>query len=1626
MLLCISSLVRSFVPGGSSKRLKDHLVRYIRPELMEKVKFDTIYMTLLRKAQGVLGVDLPHDEFFDHLTDQFIGGEKGKLGKEAEDLGARVVSIVRKKLGVTLDQALKLVHPGEHLSDTDRKDLEPILDDVGRLIYSTVYRIMLHDMDDWVDYWKSRGRETSMPEHEKRPEDIGFMDVEHAEELGKETGIEEVEDLPDEIDLDKDLMSEDWREGLIKDIIDLIGRRVSDEKKRRVYKVLLLDRIIGGKSQPEVSKDLGIPRQTLDTWESDLRGMLVPFLKAQGLGVAVKDLGEKEIEGIPDYKEVLEDQENKEDFRDYVNRQISDSPKFQTVKKIMMLLIDGKDAKGVATEIGQTPEAIYWTMRTRFKPMYESWYKEIMKKEASMNILSSMIRVMAKKIVRIGPKEEEGGEAAGPLETKSYEAIIRQGLDKGKFLVSVHFVSDYDIMDVLSGKKVVGKDEAHFGYKEFVGTFDVFRSFGKVERSVSYVYTCGLNDDGSFKGDGKSVMKLDDEKIVDTHELKKVLDDYVDREVRPKGVIPVEGKYQVRYINDKNDKIYNGIDDFTGKFPTGIGYPDPAHKQYTEKFNLREKVKLHGPRVTETMNIQRAKALLKSVELELKEELGKKEIMQDKKRIESLKKKVDELKVLVKKEYDESFKADLDEIEQMVKDEELLRSASMYVYSAVFPGPETEGGKEFVKLLRGYKIDRPRPEGWLDIKDMKVLARTLAASFDIWLDAQLKGIEKGLKKEDREEREEGLKGKVMGDKKRALGLFEAIIGDLRSRRDKFKKDFPSDYEAFSKSRDMAWVDKGTESLVESLKGDLAHKSEMIEKPKSVGMVEKEKYKGLVAFLRQLKNGMGGVADRFEAASLSPVGEIADIAQLKRQISDVSKEMSSLGKVLTEIRGEDVLSPEQQDKIKNMDKKVMDLIKDMIVLEKVKDGDILENIEKEMERAQRMIDDTDMYLGPLEELEKDPSKKKFLTDIQKDELKKLKLYRSIKESCENSIKVLMDFIGKLPGKAQDKDITGILNKEIESITKIHNALVKEVADIGHKDISDEEAKDMEALESELTKAMDHFKELSQKKESLVQVPALISAQVLKSYVAYFSELYNYMSGMVWFREMEEPRYAYYELVLAEGEIDQARLRSTIVEQVRSVQRYGLKARDQIKSALLKLKDLLKKFIGSFPVGVGVSKGERSYTPMIKYPGQIPAAPIKTADNGRSEKIRAQVFSGADMTMARKLIESLEKMDKEEAEIELKALQEVFSDAFDLGLPIDVVKDKAKKLGISNDQARVRIKRNEDIIAGTMIHDFINHWMGVKESYTTRPKKERSPLGNKPASEYDVMGGFVRRNIPGLLEKAPEKGAKLRIPEVRDVTGVMDGAFDKDPEEVRKFIKEEIQEWGGGGGGGGAGGKTRPKAVRVNPPSGAKEDVQERVLTLLKTKSPREIVLTLLATQAKKIRDHVKSLKEGEYTLQSDAIDGLVTLLKTIYGIIIGFVAEPSKLIDMPRANQPPLKGHPDFAIDSLKEAVTLFDKLFNVYQEINHYIKPDEIGLPFKNISEIRSKSKLMERHMPFGLIDWISYWQRIEGVGKELKDIKEKALEKKAFGIVSPSLTSLNVMSKFLKEASDIEMARAI
>jgi len=889
-----------FIKKGDAKRnLTSYLQLHLRPEIFSKVEIGNILKSISKKVGDVdVGV------FLEDIVDMLI---RDKIGDDIEPL---IVSKAKRKFNISSDKAHDIIGTRKSLDDKDGALLKDIVKEYTPMVSQFLLKAVNNRMNEWVREHKDEPRIT-----DDTPEPSVLPEHELEDEMKKE---------------------HEWEEGLIKDVIDLINRKVEDNLKP-VYKLILKDMFLAKKPKaiPAMAKEVNMSVGAIHKYRTELARMLATFLSAQGLGGNfIEDGGmvRKEIV-YPKYQEFLKDSGNSKDFKEFVEDKFGKRTQ-EDKKKIVTLLAEGKSPQEVVDE-DFTASRVRTVKFEAFDPWYKEWYAEkveevrkanfyvrkafMMMREA--NITLPYEKVGAKRVTipfekKEKPEEDGKEEAVGA----AHESMVDKAIDKHRVVATIYFTANYDNLDVIAGRKDPAKDPVDFKYLSYEASLALDKKIGKTSRTVDYRYTQDLKPDGSFTGNGESTLSLDGTKVSHSSDLKKELDNYVEHHMKPEGMLPygraVSGKtknvlFPVGYENKKTGKDYTGVRNFVEKH-RGLLVEDAAHGTRKTEVERRE--------LEKTLPISEQKKLKETI-FDFKDELQeeKRNKPPNTKRIKEIEEHIKKLESLLKGEdIVEDIDAIIEKEMKFLQPEHVPeKSASMILpyekIAAVFPPPESGNVKKLMNIFDEYKVTKPKPTGWLIPYDLLTLAKALKGHAKGYLDTKLKDLkkQKGLKKDDKELQAQELESKVHDDLRDASGLFDDIPADLKKRLGKLgEKDRAS-------LSNTGWVNDQTEidRIIRKIRTDFAQEVKApAKKPETMRSLEKGKYDSLEAFLETAKDGIKVLAQRLNEASLT---EVEMDPGLKEKVEKVlSKEEDELKDVTVEISEGSLVEKEKLQTVLN--------------------------------------------------------------------------------------------------------------------------------------------------------------------------------------------------------------------------------------------------------------------------------------------------------------------------------------------------------------------------------------------------------------------------------------------------------------------------------------------------------------------------------------------------------------------------------------------------------------------------------------------------------------------------------------------------------------------------------------
>jgi len=1618
--------------GSAKDNLSAYLKAHIRREIIDPMKLGTLLVSINES---------PYIQ--EEMIDMFIDD---KLG---EDLQGVLMGHVQHKEKVSDNIAEEVIGAHKALSEDTRAILDKVQTDMTRIGYDYIRSALMKRYQEY-----SRRKEEEPTYEEGMPEPVTPPESEMEEDMLREHALQKnlIKDSIRHINDAYDSKKRKVMKYILKELflakkpktLKEIGDQIEmSHESVRLYRDQLLKSLGAFLAQKGYGKITDVKDKELPDYREELKKQhsLEDFKRY------LKEMLDPRMS--EDTKKILEFF-SKGYSSEEVAKELSipiERVRTQKIKRfdpIYRAWYEDKELRVMAMRVIKGMSLDYDTLGDfeglvcAFTREQEKKWEEALKKHEKKEEVKKHVEERKEKEDKRKEKEEGAGE-----ETAGHSKLVEWAIEHNRFIMTLVFSSDYDNIDVIAGRKDPKKDDAHFKYI----SCKVIMSEERQKHSVGYEYSQKLLDDGSLDGAGESTLKLDGEKVVGYSKLQGQLETFVKDKILPQGVLP--HKYVgATYVNHKTGKVYKNVHDFSDAF-RGIGFADKAHKEREEYHKKLEQKREMGVLPT---GIAMTRALHTKLKLQLFEEKKKDPV--DKQLVDKLQKELDDIEALLSKKINtqpralemlHKVKEDLhieetrtnkdeqkikvfkeqirllegvaedlgnteqevgdlmDKLEELRKPEELLHAAAV----EGFPVPGTAGSLGILAdLLKAYKIDSPDFKGWLEEADVISLARKLR--------------EAGASKE---EMLAAFKG------------FEALPTSLKSRRDHFERAMnkagtPERFKEFSKGKKIYWVDR-----VEDIDKVIFEVGKILKAPHEKEIFPKPEHKAVKDLIDVLK-GYDLMHKPDPLLWLGPDDLVVMAHSLRGVISNkVESDLKGL-------KGKDDTPEKQQDIKDRGEKDIAIAIKGFEALpEDLKAR--RDKFKKDNEAAYKELskrhnfswvdESTEKLLTRLMGIFKEPfkmdkgEKQKSVHMLEKNKYHSLEAY--LKNEL-TGVGRITDLFAEAPLEKKDPELIAKLTAEadkseveVTDLNKVLTKMHKSVEELG--EVADESfIKEMVDLEKDIIATRKYIHQMRIDAKAYDEHPALAVAKVLLGKLSYFSKIYSILVGILWFR------YHHLEKFSAEvkKDIDSEQLRRQIINELNHVSSRNVWDKDEIRLNIGRAKVLLNKFIGE------QQKLKCAYDTYIDDEGPVFMYTLAAEDWQSIHKVllpadelhHAQLLvHQIDTSGVSKKVRALQSMAQEELDRIVKNLSEAYSKE----KSVDTIKALAKKKGISEDEAAKHLRTLEDNLARYALKEFIFKWKNIISGMGK--EKERSPLNNRPSQEYEKMEELVDTLLPELFQRMP--------PEIMDVVSEPDlpSSGVPTPKDIREFIEEaytkhkpsEMTEgvdyselFYGAPEGGTSKSKSknkRKKKVKPPPPSGIYEELKEQLVRLIKGSSARKVVHTILAQYMHRIKKMLDTTTDEEYVAVADVIDGLVALLKHLYYQILKLNVEPSakleRIIRKPgkegdKVNAPEglMTGLPDITIDNAKEAEDLFDKLKEIYKEINYYIAPDKVGIPPENLSKITSKSSLAKKYLPAGLVYWYQHLQEQEE--KKTPEGAPKAPEKK----VEANQMTFRVASKFV------------
>lgn len=1602
----IYRVIKSFLrrEADARKNLKGFLASKIRPELIDKFEPRSIFRGIVNMAEKRLG-HIDEELFLQDLIDY--------LWDHSEDMLVKIMGALRgtlSKKGFSDEEIDIVIDPRKKLEDELESKMDKVRSDVATSLGSYLKNIFKNLTKKWLTKKVKEPSLEYLMEKRKGP-------TEEREEEEPDVSVGEGFKEPGSEAFHEQMLKEikKWRKErqLAREVRRFIDKETSG-KTQEIYRKILDERYLTDKPKTlqELSKDFDISIKGIQKHEMNLLKILREYLTGQ-----VKETP-KVHEKAPDYKTVLKDKDDSEDFKKFMKKELSEKRITESNRNILNMLAEGKSIDDIASKLDVSKHIVYKMIKVWFKKIYQKWYdKHAGKiKDASERIISVYMKLS---------------------DINKFEQQVLDNLNKKPFRIYIYFSSDYDNITVTKGDKDPAKDDPNFHYLKYMVNFD----FDRYKHTLDYKYERDLDKEGNFTGSGQSRLEVDLQKRPNDDDLKKNIDDFIERKVIPEGMIPHDG-FKVIYRNQTRSsaipvdrKTVRGIERFVELY-RGLGYADPRHKERMkaeEERKERLRLKKWGPGTSE-IETSKVRKLLSEVQQTLRMEKGKSEVRRDKGKIKELEEYLKKLKDHLKKKE----KLEIDEIEEIREREKEFRK---------WEKEEAEKEASIVDEVEDY-LEKLRAD-----QAFRVAMRFAFSYKDILKDSEnVKEFKEFLKPKleqtsdiNREIINQLAEGKDVGDiAGTTVKIKQTVPGAPPLRK-------PKEVEKDMKLPE-ATVKRVRDAFFEKLFTSWYRQKTALKLPR----VQTEGGKEFEDMLKRYKLEVPVVwPSPAEVKALARAFRI----QAEEEILKEIKKLRGKGKedkareLRTDLKKDVEKAPELFKKyIKDL-KARRDKMKEesAIGYEKYFKGkdsgwvdeessinDVIGHVEQSLEKTVRQLTEVPPKEVSVQMIEKPKFKglEAFLVEVQS----------GISQMANRLNKASMHPVGP-------REQISVLNQEKEKIRSYMTELGTKLSDL--KDALSEGAsrskgteeganyqetlKNIDKLEDEVSKVNQKFKSTTLTEKSLSAIPAADAAQALKFHIDYFNKLYNLFHSYFWFREKKVVQGAEKEeqkkrIEWGEGTADPAKfepLRKKIVDMARQISETGplrsYNSYSTIRGLLNKVRPMVNDFIMAFPKVRSAYMTEDEIETGIK---PVYLTVVEAAEKDREKAIEKTVFPENELEYARSLVKKLRdhkfKKVKEmapKAEQELSNIVKRMTDAFKEGLPIDRLRSIAEKSNISLDEARSRSKKHQDAMAQVAMRKFTDKWREVLEK--GRPVREKSPLGNRPATEYNQMGEYVERHLPSLFELVPGEEKLEDLPMAKPtksdiIDAIMEG-IEKRPGKAREYYDDKLEEIESFGFHGTEKGKTkgRPKPPKMPIPKGTWQDLKDQVVKIFQKHSADDIVHIVMAHHVQRIKKLInKAREEGKYIDPDTVIDSLVSLLKNLKFVIVNMRVSPSieqmkMLGPRPPSGGPtpetrPMGEPPDIPIDNYEDAVKVLDKIKDIYDEINYYIAPDKVGEPPADISKITYKPG--KKDLPFGFAEWAEKL-------RQMKDEKKTAGRLKADIIVESFLKSSEYDPELVEES---------
>jgi NACalpha-BTF3-like transcription factor len=1298
------------------------------------------------------------------------------------------------------------------------------------------------------------------------------------------------------------------------------------------------------------------------------------------------------VKAVPDYMDLLKkDKVAQDSLRAYMKEHVKDAS--EVAWKALNLFAEGFDVEHVADAVGVDKATAGKIKGKYFDGAYGSWYRE-------------------------GKGIEEEETKGGP--SKVHEKMVEYAFkpNRQRVVVTVEFKSKFDSTGDMAAK---GEQDPEFAWEEY-------RAVLKERSGKHYLhYTFAQKLDpktGKLEGAPRETLEADGRPVDSNHTLMKMVHDKMEEYVLPKsdsvrGLTPMHHTFSVHYVNTYHGdreidwQDYHSVEDFVMKHH-GIFPKDPQHKKWEDEKRLFEERKVLGPYQIES----ELTSLITQYERDLKKET-------DPAAKDKIKDTIKKLKDMIKQ------KSDLDQkdLDDLINQELMLRhptqithtqhevttekpsevlNASVLIYAVTLPGVGGGGAKDFMTLAKKYggrNLDR-----WLEPLQFVQMAEIVNREID-----RLRVLH--LKDPDMVRR-------LDGDKEQFQKLLPEFIHDMRTRLGILKEKSPLDYETLSKNRDVKWVDDSgaIDRLLEDVKGKFTvgpATAVVIPAPKSggaqklvalfysYGLTQNPNPKfwlepGDLVTLAKSFNGLVAAKLDKELGAKKTKGMSEE--DWKRHLDGIKLAYEK------DLQAAEKLFPEFVDDLK--------VRRDEFAKEHPLDYSALS-----AKKNTHWVDDEGKVKGVLEQVAK-----ALREPLKPDEKKQpgVKIIEIGKfEALGGFLRSQLKGFLTLGSRFKRLSVNTVGSDEVISDFKADQAKLKETFDATIKKLAEDKTltpEEHNALDESKNGIAKALSEIGSVIESHETIPAVKGAKILQSYMKYFSSLFSIFSSMLWYRNKyaveggeklqivsggtifesydggkhwvigaagDAPKDPEEEkkdpgLTRDEAKAQALQLQDGIYDETHYLSGLRLKPKEAVKEGLTNLRTMLNKFLEVV-----------DQTRMARSSAE--------GDPAYEEAFKKYVIPEDMLHHSKSIIDKMAQSPNPKvkamapiAEKEFKSITENLVKVYREGFTDEDIDRLAKQKSISREKAAVHLRRHQDALTKAAMDGFIIAWSDQMRNVGIK-KKEMTPLGNKPPSEYDRMGEFVENHLPELFNLAPPqeepKEPSPGIPTPKEIRDDIERMWSLEreptPEEMAKLWKIEADEMGFGGGGGGGKSRARAKAVKTPPPSGTWQQIMHNMSAKVKEimTKPAEaakagmerLVIETLMRQVLTVKKELARIKGDEYIEIDDVIDGLVYLVKQVFNLMVNLkVAPSSSQLKLPPAGAPDFTGTPDVPIDNYAEARKFYDTFVGVTDVINEYLEPHKINIPKFQFVHPERGSRRPEKYFPNGFMETIEFFQKKE------------------------------------------------